>query len=219
MIPEEAEFLPVCLTFHPSEDVFVAGLADGRLCFWGIDDPTPLWVTTISELADEKKDEDTDVTLLPIFKIEWTPSVGCSNMTILGGCPAGKTTLRTLTISNTPLHSVDQLIPTSTRAYDELSVLDIRDFAVLTESGQVLVLDSDNCVTCVSLTNKPSRKSTPYLPFLLRPPLVSSEVTFASTHVSKTLLESGKPLSALAKGGISRPVIHTDGPDPRLSKV
>lgn len=189
------------------------------MCFWGIDDPTPLWVTTISELIGESKDGGLNETLLPVFKISWTPSTECSNLTILGGRVPGQTTLSTLVFSNASLSSVDQLVPTSNRIYEELGTRDIKDFVVLTESDQVLVLDSAAQITRVNLANNSSESSIPYLPFLLRPPIVSLETILVSTQASKTLLAGDKPLSALVKGGISRPVIRTDGPDPRLSKV
>lgn len=222
-LPNETEFQPVCLAFHPSEDVFVAGLADGKICFWGIDDPTPLWVTTISELTDEKVGGDK--TLLPVFKISWTPSKGSSNLTILGGRAAGQSTLNTLQFANTPFNTIDQLVPSSGRSYDELSSLNIKDFVVITETNHILVLDSNGNLTCTRLINKTAashkaqENRLPYLPFLSRPAVISAQAVSASIHSSKTLLASDRLLYGLAGGGISRPVIRPDGPDPRLSKV
>lgn len=232
-MPENEELRPVCLGFHPNEDILVAGLLDGRLVFWSSDEPIPLWITTIPELLGEENKDGKKPE--PVFKLLWTASSGRSSLIVLGGRPAGQSRLVTLHFDATPFSSREQLIPQSVTTYDESKSAAVKDFILLPHSGFLLALVDNGSATLLpsfpssgngeklaeGLQSMTLDNPGSFLPYELYPPSIQGQVSICSNERIRFFesLSGNYVVKPLASGGLARPYIRGHGPDPRLSKV
>lgn len=210
-------------------------MLDGRLAFWGLNESIPFWVTTASEISGEEAKSDPKSDLEPVFKLLWTASEGGSNLTILGGKPAGQPRLITLHFDATPFASREQLIAQNVTQYDRdvQKSADVKDIIFLAHSGVLLSLAENGHVTLLQHSNTPldiqAKKDQSLTletsglsrPLELYPPVLSGQVALCSSERTRFFesIFNKEFAQGLAGGGIARPPIQKYGPDPRLSKV
>lgn len=220
---------PVCLEFHPNEPIFAAGLIDGRISLWGIDDSVPLWITTISELIGDVQGAGVASEVLePVFKLSWSWASGISRLTILGGQPAGKR-LTTLEFIGTPLSETDQLAATTSNTYDEYNTANIKDFVVLDSSEHILALTEEGSLISIPLSS-PAKSDADivigpqgslHVPYELRRPIVTGQIVGCPMEKLRQISPGFEEFKSktMANGGVSHLHISKDAPDPRLVKV
>ncbi|KIM31698.1 hypothetical protein M408DRAFT_327156 [Serendipita vermifera MAFF 305830] len=225
ILPDGDLLRPVCLAFHPKESIFAAGLMDGRIAFWSLEDSVPLWVTTISELIGEVLDPGAaPKEREPVFKLSWSSLSMGTQLTILGGQPAGRR-LITLEFAGTPFSETDQLVSKSSITYDDFDTENIKDFVVaecilaLKDDGSVIPILSPSSTT----TDDPIPSQVThslYVPYELRRPIFLGQATTCSLEQLRQILPDLGDFNSklIANGGVSYPHLSKDGPDPRLAK-
>jgi hypothetical protein len=201
--------------------------------FWDFFNPLPLWMTTVSELLDEKQSDGKKSE--PVFKLLWIASAGGSNLIILGGRPSGCSRLVTLHFDATPFSSREQLTPQSITTYEEYKSGNLKDFIHLARSNQILALADNGVVTLLPGSQAPMKphdltqgfqimtldNAGTFLPYELYPPSNSGHLWVCSNDRIRVLESNDEKriASALAGGALARPRIQEHGPDPRLSKA
>ncbi|KAG8869891.1 hypothetical protein FRC20_000693 [Serendipita sp. 405] len=222
-LPDQVPLHPVCLSMHPQESVFVAGTLDGRLVFWNISETEPLWVTTISELVGElKEDQVEERSLEPIFKLSWTLSDSGSSLTILGGRGGNQSRLTTLGFSSTSFLTLDQLVPEKTVIHDPSLCEDISDFVVITREKRILTLQKNSTVVIFGSEDRvdngeasPGPLEEPFIPYQFRSSILAGYVLECSSDIPPQFIQFND-VTSIATGGLA---ISKDGPDSRLSKL
>jgi hypothetical protein len=209
----------------------LAGLQDGTLVFWDFIDSLPLWMTTASELLDEKQSDGKKSE--PVFKLLWTASAGGSNLIILGGRPAGRSRLVTLHFDASPFSSREQLTPQSVTTYEEYRSGDLKDFIYFARSDHLLALADNGVVTLLpgsQASMNPRQLAEEFqtmtlekvgLPYELYPPSSLGQLCICSNDRIRVLESNNVKQKAnpLANGALALPRFQKHGPDPRLSKV
>jgi hypothetical protein len=226
------------MAIHPSGYGFAVGTESGTLAFWNSGQTMPIWMVTIPEiLISLNPEEDMPFGSKPLLKIGWSISAGSSKLVTLAG-DAGSTQIviihllqQSLTFEGPP--TVNYMV-----IYDHPNV-DIRDFVVMEETSQILILTANNEVQCIPVppyrevgakkvmrlgkyNGSPSISGqSVYLPMQLRPSIELHQ-TISVPHENFRRL-TGKhgdiERGGLAKGGIARPSKKKVDQDARLLKV
>lgn len=218
-LPDKSAFQPVCLALHPHEDIFMSGLADGRLAIWNTAEQEPLWITTVSELVGSPTSHSsTQASLSPVFKLSWRRLDSGSRLTVLGGNIPDEPPIITLDFSSTPFDSLENLMASNYHRHI-LSPRPINDFIDNPLSENLLLLTSDSKLELLDLSQegvgRGAQSDLPY--YQMRPPVKMARLVNCHTEMPVSFMNAENQRS-IASGGLARPHQVSGGPNVKLAK-